>query len=517
MKKFITTTLIGVCFTNQLIFSANAKNHRKYNVIVIYADDLGYGDVSCYGSKAIKTPNIDCLAETGVKFTDAHSSAATCTPSRVALLTGQYAFRTKAHILTGDAKLVIDPNTETVADVFKSANYNTAVIGKWHLGLGRGKKKINWNKEISYGPRELGFDYSFLVPATGDRVPCVYLENQKVINLDPNDPIEVNYKKKIGSEPTFRENPNSKVKQKPSDTYHDKTIVNGVSRIGYMSGGKSALWKDEDMADTLTRVAKEYINKNQKQPFFLYFSLHDPHVPRMPHPRFVGKTKLGPRGDAIVQADWCVGEIINELEKLNLREKTLIIFSSDNGPVLDNGYEDQSLELNNNHKIAGGFSGRKSSNLEGGTRVPFIVSLPTVTKKSESNALVSQVDFIASMANFLRIKLNDESALDSMNQISTWLGQEHKGRKFLITEARDLSLRDGSWKYISYKKNSYPKLIDGYRLGTLNTAQLYNLTTDMKETNNLAATLPQKITQMKAMLKLIKQKPNAQKVIYQNH
>ncbi len=418
-------------------------------MLLLFILMIGYGDTSCYGAKDIQTPNIDKLARNGIRFTDAHSSAATCTPSRFALLTGQYAFRGHARILAGDAKLIIPQTKQTVVDVFKSAGYSTAVVGKWHLGLGAGKGKLNWNKEIKVGPRELGFDYSFLIPATGDRVPSVYIENQRVVNLKKNDPITVSYKKKVGNMPTFRENPSANVKQKPSDKSHDKTIVNGVSRIGYMSGGTAALWKDEDMADTLTRIAKKYINKEKNKPFFLYFSLHDPHVPRMPHPRFVGSTKLGPRGDAIVQADWCVGEIIKEVEKLGLINDTIIIFSSDNGPVLDNGYQDNAVKLNGLHKMNSFLSGRKSSNLEAGTRVPFIISYPKKIKPGVSHALVGQIDFLATMATMLNIKIEQEKQIDSINQQDAWFGKNKIGRKYLINEARNLSLRDGEWKYIS--------------------------------------------------------------------
>ena len=173
-----------------LLFTASHfaySQKDKPNIVIIYVDDLGYGDIGVNGAVGVKTPNIDTLAENGLNFTDAHCSASPCTPSRYSLLTGSYAFRNNAAILEGDAPLIIDTTKETLPKMLQKAGYTTGVVGKWHLGLGKGK--IDWNKRIPLGPKEVGFDYSFLIPATGDRVPCVFLENQKVVGLDLNDPI----------------------------------------------------------------------------------------------------------------------------------------------------------------------------------------------------------------------------------------------------------------------------------------------------------------------------------------
>ena len=329
----------------------------KPNIVIIYVDDLGYGDLSCYGATAVKTPNVDKLAQNGLLFTDAHCSASTCTPSRYSLLTGSYAFRNDAAILPGDAPLIIDPAQETVADMLKKAGYATGVVGKWHLGLGDGSP--DWNAEIKPGPLEIGFDYSFLIPATPDRVPTVFVENHKVVNLDSKDPISVDYNKRIGKEPTGLENPELlKIK---ADTQHSGTIVNGISRIGFMAGGRQAYWKDEEFATVLTAKAREFIVDHKDEPFFLFFSLPNIHVPRAPGPRFAGANKLGPRGDAIAEMDWMTGEITKALRELGIEENTLVILSSDNGPVLDDGYSDKASELNGTHKPAGTYKGGKYS------------------------------------------------------------------------------------------------------------------------------------------------------------
>ena len=417
----------------------------KPNVIVILADDIGYGDLSCYGATKVKTPNLDLLAKKGLRFTDAHAAAATCTPTRYAMMTGQYAFRKKGtNILPGDANIIVEPGQSTVQSVFKKAGYATGAVGKWHLGLG--KKTINWNVDIKPGPLEIGFDYAFLIPATGDRVPCVYLENHRVVGLDPKDPITVNYQDRIGTEPTGKERPDL-LKMKLSNG-HDQTIVNGISRIGYMTGGKKALWVDEDMAKTITGKAVDFITRNQKKPFYLYFATHDIHVPRVPEARFKGSSGCGVRCDAIQELDWSVGQIMATLERLKLAENTLLIFTSDNGAVIDDGYADGSVENANGHQASGVLRGGKYSMYEGGTRLPFIARWPARIKAGESSALVCQVDLMASFAALTGGKLAEEDGPDSFNVLPALLGESQQGRDHLVEQAAGLSIRMGNWKLV---------------------------------------------------------------------
>ncbi|HEX9000994.1 MAG TPA: sulfatase-like hydrolase/transferase, partial [Blastocatellia bacterium] len=316
-------------------------------------------------------------------------------------------------------------------------------------------------------------------------------------------PIRVDYSQKIGDWPTGRENPDQ-LKMHPSHG-HDMTIVNGVSRIGFMTGGKSALWKDEDMADLYTAKAVSFLERNKTQPFFLFFATHDPHVPRMPHSRFVGKSGMGPRGDAILQADWCTGELLNALDRLKLTRNTLVIFTSDNGPVVDDGYKDDAVEKLGGHKPAGALRGGKYSNFEAGTRVPFIVRWPGRVKPGVSNALVSQVDFLASLAAFTDQKLGDADAPDSFNVLPALLGQSKAGRESLVEQASVLSLRAGAWKYIEPAKG--PKIQKNTNTETGNDpdGQLYNLAGDLGETNNLAARHPDRAKAMAARLQQIRQ------------
>ena len=234
----------------------------KPNILIIYADDIGYGDLSCYGATGVETPFIDRLANDGLRFSSGYASAATCTPSRYSLLTGEYAFRNKsAKILPGNAPLIIDPSKPSIASFMKAAGYRTALVGKWHLGLGLADGSFDWNSNIKPAPRELGFDYSFYMAATGDRVPSVYIENSEIVNLDPNDPVKVSYKEKVGNEPTGISHPQLLTVQ--ADVQHAGTIVNGISRIGTMTGGQAARFKDEDMADTYLNKAIEFITASQ--------------------------------------------------------------------------------------------------------------------------------------------------------------------------------------------------------------------------------------------------------------
>lgn len=477
-----------------------AAAENRPNIILIYADDIGYGDLGCYGATAVKTPHLDSIAKAGLRFTDAHCSSATCTPSRYSLLTGQYAWRKPGtSILPGDASLIIPPGTPTLPSTLKSAGYTCGVVGKWHLGLGIGE--VDWNNDIKPGPLEIGFDYCYLIPATGDRVPCVYVENHRVVGLDPADPIRVSYSGPIGNDPTGREHP--ELLKMMLTHGHDMTIVNGVSRIGYMSGGKSARWVDEDMADIITNKAVKFIEKNEKSPFFLYFATHDIHVPRVPHARFAGQTSLGPRGDVIQELDWCVGQILETLDRLKLADNTLIMFSSDNGPVLDDGYADDAIEKLGSHKPAGPFRGSKYSIFEGGTRVPLLARWPARIKPGVSDALMSQLDFVASFAELTSQKLTEAAAPDSINTLPALLGESKQGRDTLVEHANGLALRKGNWKYVAAPAA-------GKKGGKIDTkkapgvAALYDLNTDIGETKNLIDDQPQITAELSATLEKIR-------------
>lgn len=486
-------------------YQASSQAAEKPNIIIIYADDLGYGDVSCYGATALKTPNIDRAAKEGLRFTNAHCTSATSTPSRYSLLTGEYAWRRKdTGIATGDAVAIITPDRFTLPDAMKSAGYTTGVVGKWHLGIGP-STGADWNGELTHAPMDIGFDYTFILPATGDRVPCVFVENRRVVNLDPKDPIKVSFGDPILVEPTGKDHPEL-LKMHPSHG-HDMTIVNGVSRIGYMSGGKSALWVDEDIADVITGKAVSFIEKNKDNPFFLYFATHDIHVPRIPHQRFAGKSGMGPRGDAILEFDWSVGEIMKTLDKLKLTKKTIVIISSDNGPVVDDGYKDQAVELLGNHKPAGPLRGGKYSAFDGGTRVVFIARWPGKIKAGTSDALFSQIDLMASFASLTGQKLPEGAGPDSFDNLQTFLGKSKTGREWIVEQSASskLSVIEGDWKYIEPGPGQKIQVNTNTETGNDTNPQLYNLKNDLGEKNNVAGQNPEILRQMEELLKNVRE------------
>lgn len=498
--KFFGITL-SVLLTAQIAFS-----QQKPNVIYIYADDLGYGDVSYNGAIKIRTPHIDQLAKQGIVFTNGHTTSATCTPSRYALMTGRYPWRQEGTgILPGDAALIISPNKTTLPSIFQQAGYQTGIVGKWHLGLGESVQK-NWNTIIKPGPNEVGFNFSFIFPATADRVPTVFIENGNVVGLDVNDPIQVSYKEKLGNDPTGKEHPELLKMHNDPIQGHDQTIVNNIGRIGYMTGGKTARWTDEELSFTFLEKAKQFIESNKSKPFFLYYASTEPHVPRMPATMFKGKSGLGFRGDAILQLDWLVGEIVSKLKALGIEKNTMIIFSSDNGPVLNDGYIDGSVTQLNDHTPLGPLRGGKSSIFEGGNRVPFIVSWPGTISHKVSSALVSQIDLLASFANYFKFKIPEGDAIDSENHMNALLGKTNQGRSIYIEHAGTLAIVSGDWKYIAPSNGKAMSFATNIETGLSASPQLYNLKEDIGEKNNLANQFPEKVAELSSMLNKIKEK-----------
>ncbi len=473
------------------LMMVNCFAQKSPNIIIIYMDDLGYGDVGAYGAKAIKTPNIDNLAEAGIQFTDGHASSSTCTPSRYALLTGQYPWRNKdAKILPGTAPLLIGIDQLTIPKMLKQEGYHTGIVGKWHLGLGNGN--MDWNKKIAPGPNEIGFDYSFIMAATQDRVPTVFIENGYVVGLEKDDPIEVSYEHNFPGEPTGKDNP--ELLKMRWHYGHNNSIINGIPRIGFMKGGENAKWKDEEMAKTFLSKAKEFVRQNKNQSFFLYYALQQPHVPRTPNPEFVGSTGLGPRGDAIAEADWCIGEFMQTLKDESLLENTLIIFTSDNGPVLDDGYYDEAEELNGEHTPWGPFRGGKYSLFEAGTRVPFITYWKGKISPGISDALVCQLDLLTSLADLVGSK---KRGTDSEDLLNVFLGKSNDGRKQLVMEATSrTALRKGNWIMIPPYEGPAVNTQVNIELGNSSEFQLYNLDQDWGQQENLARENPKKLKEM---------------------
>lgn len=482
------TALSSCQFANK---SKEQKEESKPNVVVIYLDDLGYGDVGAYGAKGLQTPNIDMLANGGVKFTNGYATSATCTPSRYGLLTGVYPWRNKdAKILPGTAPLIISTEQTTIPKMMKEKGYHTGIVGKWHLGLGNGH--TNWNEHIKPGPNEVGFDDAYIMAATQDRVPTVYIKNGFVDGLDPQDPIAINYSENFEGQPTGKDNPEL-LTMKWSDG-HDCSIVNGIPRIGYMKGGDAAKWSDVDMADHFLSKAKSYVKEHKNEPFFLYYAMQQPHVPRTPHPRFVGKSDLGPRGDVIVEADWCIGEFVKTLEEEGLLENTLIVLSSDNGPVLNDGYCDDAVEKLGDHNPSGPFRGGKYSLFEAGVRVPFITYWKGKIQPHVSDAMVCQIDLLSSLAKLVNSDVKTE---DSQQLLEVLMGKSANGREELIIEATTrTAIRKGDWIMIPPYNGPARAVTVNIELGNSLEYQLYNVKEDVGQQNNLAKSNPDKLKEM---------------------
>ncbi|MFP6762925.1 MAG: arylsulfatase [Planctomycetaceae bacterium] len=475
------------------------------NVIVIMADDLGYGDVSCYGATSLKTPNIDRLAAEGLKFTSGYCSASTCTPTRYSLLTGTYAFRGRnTGIAPPNAPAIIRPGTETVASILKRAGYATGVIGKWHLGLG-GEGGPDWNGDLKPGPLEIGFDTCFLLPTTNDRVPQVFVHDHRVPNLDPADPLWVGRKKPAPDHPTGLTHRDT-LKMDWSHG-HNSTIHNGISRIGFYTGGHAARFRDEDLADQWVEKSIDFIEQHSQKPFFLFFSSHDIHVPRIPHERFQGKTSLGFRGDAIVELDWCVGELMKTLDRLKLADNTLVVFCSDNGPVLDDGYKDQAIQKVGRHRAAGPYSGGKYSVYEGGTRTPFITRWTGRIDPGVSSELVCTIDLAASLSALAGQPLPGDACLDSFNVLGALLGEDRAtGRDHLVQQNNGnngtYALRAGHWKlHRSDRKTARNVVVEAQLANTkVPQFQLFNLQDDPGEKTNVIADHPEVASRLRQQL-----------------
>ena len=475
-----------------VLLAALSAGAETPNLIVIMADDLGYGDVSCYGAEALETPNIDRLASEGIRFTSGYCSASTCTPTRYSFLTGTYAFRKpRTGIAPPSAPAIIQPGTDTIASILKGAGYRTAVVGKWHLGLG-GSDGPDWNGELKPGPLEIGFDHCFLLPTTNDRVPQVYVEDHRVLNLDPADPLWIGNKKPSPEHPTGLTHRDT-LKMDWSHG-HNSTIHNGISRIGFYTGGRAARFRDEDLSDKWVEKSVEFMEANREEPFFLFFASHAIHVPRMPPERFQGKTALGYRGDAILELDWCVGEIMSALDRLNLSEKTLVVFCSDNGPVLDDGYKDGAVEKNGDHRAAGPFRGGKYSVYEGGTRTPFITRWRGTIEPGVSDEVVCTIDLAASMAALTGQELPAEACLDSMDVSGALLGVSGaSGREHLVQQDNGASgtfgFREGDWKLQRHQKKSARNVKVEAKLENTQVPQyqLFNLAEDPGEKKDLSA------------------------------
>jgi arylsulfatase A len=493
--------------TNSTILAAE----RDSNVVLIFADDLGYGDLGCYGATKVQTPNIDRLATEGRRFTDAHSASAVCTPSRYALLTGEYPLRANGSKgiwgpCSHTQPLLIDTNKLTLGQLFKNKGYATAAVGKWHLGFGTGK--TDWNKPLRPGPLELGFDYYFGVPKVNSGFPYVYVENDRIVGWDPEDPL-VYGKPPYSKTPTF-----------PHEA--------GNKSPNRFSGAKKAheIYHDECTGTLLVEKSVQWINENNEKPFFLYMPTTNIHHPFTPAPRFKGTSQCGLYGDFIHELDWMVGEILKCLEDNGLRQNTLVIFTSDNGGMLNLTGRNA---IRVGHRMNGDLLGFKFGAWEGGHRVPFIACWPSkIEPGTESNQLICNVDMLATLMALTGQESSSSQNKDSVNVLPALLGNPKENiREDLVLAARQgshLAVRKGKWLYVGGKGSggfSGSKPTDhawggapaAAFAGSVNSdiangkiredaqpAQLYDLDKDVNQTTNLYNQYPEIVKEMSDLL-----------------
>lgn len=513
MNHFKYITLSSICLWALLsCFGLSFAENTKPNIVLIYADDLGYGDLSCYGATKVNTPNIDRLAKEGRRFTDAHSPSAVCTPSRYGLLTGIYPHRRG---LKGPAMLreplIIDTKRTTIATLMKEQGYATTIIGKWHLGFGN-KKPTDWNQPLKPGPLEVGFDSFFGVPVVNSHPPFVYVQDHSVVGYDKNDPF---------------------VDRKQAETQEIFEKM-GTKTIG---GADKAheLYDDYKVGTTMREKAIEFIQQNKDNPFFLYLPTTNIHHPFTPAKQFIGSSQCGLYGDFIHELDWIVGGVIDTLDKLHLSENTLVIFTSDNGGMLNIGGQEAWAK---GHRLNGDLLGFKFGVWEGGHRIPFIAKWPgKIQADTVSDSLICSVDLFATFAKLFNRPLNQNEGLDSVDLTPVLLGsgKEIVRDHLLYDPSKEThkSIRYKNWVYIparneggftgakrgghsfggaaahTFTKHVNSDIVDGKIKPNAPMAQLYNLKEDLSQTNNVIEEYPEVAQKLAKQLKAILSKPTA--------
>jgi arylsulfatase A len=499
--KNLRIRLLSSIFLFIFVPSAFCINPRP-NIVFILADDLGYGDLSSYGATKVQTPNIDRLAIEGRRFTDAHSPHPVCTPSRYSLMTGRYSWRTwaKTANVWSDDPLLIEEGRYTLSMLLKDAGYKTGIVGKWHLGFGRPGEPgwdenngINYNGKIAPGPLEVGFDYFFGIPHVGQN-PHVFIENHHIVGLSPEDPIKLVRDDRWINRPSFLE----RYGFPPTHTFE---------------GGKTALYRQEDVASTLTEKAQTWLKENATRPFFLYLAHRNVHSPLRPNENFQGKSEIGVYGDFILELDWSVGQILDTLDELGVSENTLVLFSSDNGGV-QMGHQPTEFVDYNGHAANGRLRGQKTESLEGGHRVPLLARWPSHIKAgSQSDNLVANTDTLATVAELLGLKLPEDAGPDSISYLGALLDQKptQPVRSVLVHESYrgGFGIRQNEWKLLMIQGGGgigwSPFDYDRNKP----MGQLYNLKEDLKEEKNLYNEYPEIVERMSELLREIRKSPDS--------
>ena len=516
-RRTILSFLVIAVLVGMFVPSARAENNNP-NIVLIFADDLGYGDLGCYGATKLLTPNIDKLAAEGHRFTDAHSASAVCTPSRYGLLTGEYPLRANdGKGIWGpclpESKLLIDTDKLTIAKVLKNVGYETSCFGKWHLGFGTGN--IDWSKSLRPGPQDVGFDYYFGVPIVNSCSPYVYVENDRIVGHDPNDPIFY-----ISRKPGDKATPIT-----PLTEEHGNRVQN------FFGGAAEAhkLYNDFTIGTTLAERASKWIREREDKPFFLYLATTNIHHPFTPAPRFQGTSQCGLYGDFVHELDWIVGEVMKAIEEKGVADNTLVILTSDNGGMFNHGGQ---RAFKDGHRQNGDLLGFKFGAWEGGHRVPFIAKWPGKIKPGTvSKQLICNVDMLATFAAITEQTIEKKQLADSVNVLPALLGEplSQLRETLVLSPCRPthLTVRKGKWLYIgaqgsggfrggpgshgaggpvcaSFVGNVNSDIIRGRIKPGAPSAQLYDLEADVNQTINLHDEYPEVVKEMSALLETYK-------------
>lgn len=479
----------------------SAETGNSPNILILYADDLGFGDLTCYNADSkIPTPSLDKLAAEGMRFTDGHSSSGICTPSRFALLTGQHHWREFHGIVNAFGGSVFKDSHLTLPEMLQSKGYKTAAIGKWHLGwdwaairkpdakpIGEGRKKswgpeaFYWDKAIPDGPLAHGFDHYF-----GDTVinfpPYCWIEDEKVV--------------------------------KAPDTLMDTSVWKPIKEGNWecRPGPMASDWDPYQNIPETTKRGVEYIKEQAKsdEPFFLYFAFPSPHAPIIPNDKFDGKTQAGPYGDFVYETDDSCGQLLRALEESGQADNTVVIFSADNGPEHYAYARDEKFEHWSSHPLRG----LKRDIYEGGHRVPFLIKWPGVTEAGTvSEALVSQIDIMATLASALEVELPDSAGVDSFDLTPILKGESDSVRTTHIhnTFENKYAIRDGDWLLVDTKTGYTSRRSDEwekkykYPADNEDPTELYNLATDLEQRTNLSKTHPEKVEELQELLTKIRE------------
>jgi len=471
---------VSFCSCKESKPKSESGQKKPPNILIILADDLGYGDLSSFNPDSkISTPNIDAIAENGMKFTNAHAAGTWCVPSRYGLLTGRFPFRNNREY----TESMIAPDRETMGKFLQKNGYQTACVGKWHQGIINEKNPVE-GARIEGGPVDKGFDYFYGIPASLDIPPYYYIENDQIVSY-PSDSVGDNYSE--GWSPI--QGAFWRGGKTPSDFRHDNVL--------------------ETLTEKVNGYLEEYKREESANPFFMYFPMTAPHTPWLPDEAFAGKSGAGMYGDFVMQVDHYVGTILKKLEDLGLSEDTIVMFASDNGPVwFPNNVSDF------DHNSVGPLSGMKADVLEGGHRMPFIVSWPgQVAPGTESDALVCFTDIFSTVSDVLQKPLSAAAGEDSVSFLSLLKGEVKTDRPPVIHSNGGLeSIIHGGWKYINGKgPGGFTNRIEGDFPNILprdeHEGQLYHLAEDIGERENLYAQNPEKVKELSDMLSMYMENP----------